>query len=81
MPTIKGMAGPYRFFFYSFDCDERPHIHVQRERAICKFWLDPLGLAGNYGFAARELNRIRRIIFEHRFRITEAWLEHCSEGG
>jgi hypothetical protein len=29
MPTVKGMAGPYRFFFYSFDCNEPMHVHVQ----------------------------------------------------
>jgi hypothetical protein len=78
MPTIKGVAGPYRFFFYSFDCNERPHVHVQRDRATCKFWLDSLTLASNSGFSARELTRIRRIILEHRFRINEAWLEHCG---
>jgi hypothetical protein len=22
MPTVKGISGPYRFFFYSFDCNE-----------------------------------------------------------
>jgi len=22
MPTIKGVPGPYRLFFYSFDCNE-----------------------------------------------------------
>jgi hypothetical protein len=32
MPTIKNIPGPYRFFFYSFDCNEPEHIHVQRER-------------------------------------------------
>ncbi|MGH9338024.1 MAG: DUF4160 domain-containing protein [Acidobacteriota bacterium] len=28
MPTVKDIAGPYRFYFYSFDCNERPHVHV-----------------------------------------------------
>src|SRR5438270_11724045 len=26
-------SGPYRFFFYSADQDEPPHIHVERDRA------------------------------------------------
>ncbi len=30
MPTIP-MPGPYRFFFYSGDRDEPPHVHVERE--------------------------------------------------
>jgi hypothetical protein len=44
MPTIKDISGPYRFFFYSFDCNEPEHVHVQRDRRLCKYWLDPLTL-------------------------------------
>jgi len=54
----------YRFLFYSFDCAEPLHVHVQRDRMVCKFWLEPVELARNHGFAARELNQIRRIITE-----------------
>jgi hypothetical protein len=50
VPRIQGIPGPYRFFFYSFDCQEPPHVHVRRERLTCKFWLDPVSLAGNDGF-------------------------------
>jgi len=31
MPTIKGVSGPYRLFFYSFDCNEPIHVHAERE--------------------------------------------------
>ncbi len=79
MPTIPGIPGPFRFFFYSFDCNEPVHVHVQRDWAVCKFWLDPLELAANSGFSPRELRGILRIIFEHRQQVLEAWYEHCSE--
>lgn len=78
MPTVKGIAGPYRFFFYSFDCNEPTHVHVQRERMICKFWIQPIALARNQGFSARELSTIREIISRNKGRITEAWYEHCG---
>ena len=78
MPRIKGIPGPHRFFFTSFDCNEPPHVHVERENKTCKFWLRPLGLARNHGFTARELNVIRRIIQTHRTTIVEAWHEHCG---
>jgi hypothetical protein len=55
MPRIKRIPGPYRFFFTSFDCNEPPHVHVERERKTCKFWLEPLGLARNHGFNARRV--------------------------
>jgi hypothetical protein len=78
MPTIRGVPGPYRLYFYSFDCNEPPHVHVQRERATAKFWLEPVVLAGNHGLVPRELSAARRVIVEHRHRILEAWHEHCG---
>jgi len=78
MPRIKGIAEPYRFFFTSFNCNEPPHVHVERERRTGKFWLEPVSLARNHGFTARELNVIRRIIEVHRIIILEAWHEHCG---
>ena len=72
------MPGQYRFFFYSFDCNEPRHVHVRRERKVCKFWLEPVALSTNNGFSAKELNRIRKIVFDHLDRIVEAWDEHCG---
>jgi hypothetical protein len=79
MPRVPGIPGPYRFFFYSFDCNEAQHVHASRERKTCKFWLDPVVLCRNNGFAAKELNRVRRLIIQNLDRIVEAWHEHCGE--
>jgi hypothetical protein len=78
MPRIHGIPGPYRVFFYSFDCNEPRHVHVQRERKTCKFWLEPVALARNNGFAAQELNSIRRLVVDNLALIIEAWDEHCG---
>ena len=78
MPRIKGIPGPYQFFFTSFDCNEPAHVHAEREDKTCKFWLVPLGLARSHGFSARQLNVIRRIIQAHHTATTEAWHEHCG---
>jgi hypothetical protein len=32
MPAVKDIQGPYRLFFYSFDCNQPKHVHVQREK-------------------------------------------------
>lgn len=79
MPSIQGIRGPYRLFFVSFDCNEPIHVHVQRENDTCKFWIDPLSLAANHRFSARELIRARATIEEHLDRIKEAWHEHCDD--
>lgn len=78
MPRVKGTWGPYRVFFYSFDCNEPMHVHVRHEKKTCKFWLDPVELAGNHGFSGKELNSIRRLIESNHVVIIEAWHEHCG---
>lgn len=45
---------------------------------LCKFWLDPISLAQNEGFTARELNTIRRLIQANLNIVREAWHEHCG---
>jgi|GEM_PF-2423004 len=49
-------------FFYSFDCNEPKHVHVQREKLVCKYYLDPVVLSKNYGFSPKDLNGIRKLI-------------------
>jgi len=34
-------VGPYRFYFYSYDCSEPRHTHSDRENCSAKFRLDP----------------------------------------
>jgi hypothetical protein len=77
MPTAL-IVGPYRFFFWSYDCIEPRHIHVQRDRSRARFWLDPVSLADNGGFRANELRRIERIILENLDLLRSKWNEHCG---
>jgi len=51
MPTVL-RSGPYRFYFYSYDCGEPRHMHVDRENRSTKFWLGPyVLLEANYGYS------------------------------
>ncbi len=77
MPTI-ARIGPYRFFFYSNEGTEPPHVHVQRDRMLAKFWLDPALLASTSRFPAPELRRIERMISEHRESFLDSWHEYFS---
>jgi Domain of unknown function (DUF4160) len=75
MPTVLRWEG-FRFYFYSHEPNEPPHIHVDGGGASAKFWLRPLALARNHGFAARELRVIRDKIAIEQGRFEEAWDEY-----
>ena len=57
MPTVL-RDGPYRFYFYSGDRDEPPHVHVGADDCEAKFWLATLVRRNAAGFARKELNRL-----------------------
>jgi len=75
MPTVL-TVGPYRFVFFSSDREEPMHVHVKHDRHVAKFWLDPIELARNVGFADHEANRIERLVAEHRDFLIEAWHDY-----
>jgi hypothetical protein len=62
-------------YFYSHEPNEPPHIHVDRDDKAAKFWLDPVGLAGNLGFGPAELRRILRLVEQNRKLFLEEWNE------
>jgi len=80
MPTALRVDG-YRFFFYSDEGNPRepPHIHVRQGRNEAKFWLQPnVCLAYNEGLDARTLNRVQKLVEQHRTRLERAWHEHFA---
>ncbi len=77
-PTIL-RAGPYRLFFFSNEIGEPPHVHVQREGMLAKFWLNPVRLARSTGFSPWELRRIQAIVLENSTILQEAWDEYFPD--
>ncbi|HEX8681581.1 MAG TPA: DUF4160 domain-containing protein [Ardenticatenaceae bacterium] len=71
MPTVL-RNGPYRFFFYAGDRNEPPHVHVERDVKIAKFWLDPVRLHNSGGFTRQEIRQIQRLIEEHQENLLES---------
>jgi Domain of unknown function (DUF4160) len=78
MPTIL-RSGALRFFFYSRENAEPPHVHVESGDATAKYWLEPVELARSRGFRASELTRLRATIIEHRHEFLEAWHAHFGK--
>jgi hypothetical protein len=79
MPTVLRI-GPYRFYFYSHETTEPSHVHVDREHLSAKFWLEPVSLARNLGFSAKELRQIQSIVLENQAKLKEAWHGYFGTG-
>ncbi|HXU44057.1 MAG TPA: DUF4160 domain-containing protein [Thermoanaerobaculia bacterium] len=74
MPTIF-RSGPYRFFFYSGDRNEPPHVHVESAEGKAKFWLSPVRLQISEGFGRVELYRLQRLAEDHKEAFSRSWNE------
>lgn len=76
-PTVLRQEG-YRFFFFSREDHEPPHVHVEKEEGYGKLWLDPVEFARVRGFNPGEERRILEIVTDHRVELLEAWHEHLG---
>jgi len=61
MPTILQIHG-YRFFFFSNEGFEKPHIHVESADNYAKFWLKPVALASSFGYNSSEITNLRKLV-------------------
>jgi Domain of unknown function (DUF4160) len=72
MPTVL-RVGAYRFFFYSVDASEPPHIHVVRDDNVAKFWLGPVRLVTGGRFRRTELRELEQLVRQNQETFLEAW--------
>ena len=75
MPTVMRVDG-HRFFFFSREGHELPHIHVAKADSYAKFRLAPVALARSVGYNSSELTKLRKLVEEHAALIEEKWREH-----
>ena len=75
MPTVTTI-GPHRFFFFSREGNEPPHIHVESAENAAKFWLSPVLLDWAIGYNARELRQLRQLVEENAAFFLRKWYEH-----
>ena len=74
MPTVLLVEG-YRFFFFSNEGQEPPHVHVRKGGGVAKVWLESVQLDSAVGFKPAELRRIRELTVEHKAVLLERWHE------
>ncbi|MDA0839567.1 MAG: DUF4160 domain-containing protein [Planctomycetota bacterium] len=75
MPSVLRRE-PYRVYFHSHEPNEPPHVHVDRDAASAKFWLSPVALARNLGFASSELRRIQSLVEDNQELLLGAWHDY-----
>lgn len=78
MPTVLKL-GPYRFFFYAGDRNEPPHVHIERDGNIAKFWLKPVRLQSSGGFQRVEIARLSTMVTEYQTELLEAWNAYFND--
>jgi len=52
------------------------HVHVTRERRTAKFWLAPVRLEYNHGFAPTELNKVAALVRDLEAQLVQAWHDY-----
>lgn len=78
MPRVFEWNG-YRFFFFSNEGNplEPLHIHVRKGEHVAKFWIDPaIRLANAWGFSAKELGQLEKVVRNRQSDIRKAWNEY-----
>lgn len=74
MPTLLRVEG-FRFFFFSNEGREPPHVHVSKGDGVAKLWLAPVELAYASGLTPAELRRVRELTRVHAASFVERWHE------
>ena len=77
MPALLRVRG-YRFFFFSMEGREPPHIHVAHAGRYAKFWLEPVSVAEVRSFRGHEMTEIRQIVVENKQFFLEKWNDYFS---
>ena len=75
VPALLRVRG-YRFFFFSMEGREPPHIHVAHAGRYAKFWLEPVSVADVRGFRGHETTEIRDIEMEYANLFLGTWHEY-----
>lgn len=78
MPLVFYFKG-CKFFFFSNEGSPREpvHVHVRKDRKLAKYWIRPnIQLAESFGFSAKELNEVAKIVENRRKEIEEAWNDY-----
>lgn len=72
MPTIFRKDG-FRFFFYSNEGREPPHIHIMGRNGEMKIWLSPIQIERVYGLSSKDQRDALKITEENVILFMSHW--------
>jgi len=75
LPTLLRVEG-FRFYFFSNEGNEPPHVHVSKGDGVAKVWLATAAVAYSEGLHAGALRRIRELVFANRAMFLNRWNEY-----
>jgi hypothetical protein len=76
VPNVLRERG-FRFFFWSNERNEPPHVHAESGDGYAKMWLGPpVVVAESRGFSPRELRAVLEIVTQRRAMMEKAWHDH-----
>jgi hypothetical protein len=73
MPSTRARVRGFRFFFWSNERNEPPHVHVESGDGYAKFWLSPVTLGESVGYDSSEVRQLLEIVMEHRAMMEQVW--------
>ena len=74
MPTLLRVEG-FRFFFFTNESQEPPHVHARKGDGLAKLWLAPVRLVYAHGLTPAELRRVRELTRAHADTFEARWHE------
>lgn len=78
MPTLL-LAEGFRFYFFSLENGEPPHVHIRKGSGKAKFWLSPVSLSKSRGLTQAELRRSHELTREHADKFLERWRSYFDQ--
>jgi len=75
VPTVLRTRG-YRFFFFSNERNEPPHVHVESGDGYAKFWLGPASVARSVGYSGREVRDLLTLVRQNQQMLEDAWHDY-----
>lgn len=77
MPTVLNKHG-YRFFFFSNEGNEPPHVHIEGGGGYAKFWLIPARLAYFRRFNSKQLAKLHTLVTDNQDILKKEWFEYFN---